>query len=35
MEYLKNKDIEVIEINGEQSIEAVHSDILKALNFSN
>lgn len=31
MEFLKNKDIEVIEINGEQSIEAVHNDILKAL----
>lgn len=35
MEFLKNKDIEVIEINGEQSIEAVHNDILKALNFNN
>lgn len=35
MDFLKNKDIEVIEINGEQSIEAVHSDILKALNFNN
>ncbi|MBP9803219.1 MAG: nucleoside monophosphate kinase [Candidatus Pacebacteria bacterium] len=35
MEFLKNKNIEVIEINGEQSIEAVHNDILKALNFSN
>lgn len=35
MEFLKNKDIEVIEINGEQSIEAVHQDILKALNFNN
>lgn len=35
MEFLKNKDIEVIEINGEQSIKDVHSQILKALNFNN
>ena len=35
MEFLKDKDIEVVEINGEQVIEAVHNDILKALNLNN
>lgn len=35
MNFLKEKGIEVIEVNGEQSIEAVHADILKALNLNN
>lgn len=33
MEFLKNKGVEVIEINGEQSVEAVHQDIISSLNF--
>lgn len=35
MNFLKEKGMQVIEINGEQSIEAVHTDILKALNLNN
>lgn len=35
MNFLKEKGMQVIEINGEQSIEAVHADILKALNLNN
>ncbi len=34
MNFLKEKGMQVIEINGEQSIEAVHADILKALNLN-
>ena len=34
IEYFKSKDVfNFIEINGEQSIENVHKDIIKALNF--
>lgn len=35
MNFLKEKGMQVIEINGEQSIEDVHADILKALNLNN
>lgn len=35
MEFLKNKGIEVIEINGEQEVEKVHQDIISSLNFNN
>jgi len=35
MEFLKNKGIEVIEINGEQTVEKVHQDIISSLNLNN
>lgn len=33
LEYFKNEGV-LVEVNGEQSIEAVHADILKALNLA-
>ncbi|MFA7285811.1 MAG: nucleoside monophosphate kinase [Candidatus Paceibacterota bacterium] len=35
MEFLKNKGIEVIEIDGQQEIEKVHQDIISSLNLNN
>jgi adenylate kinase len=35
MEFLKNKGVEVIEINGEQTVEKVHQDIISSLNLNN